>query len=169
MDSILHAFFTCYSGFNRYSPSLCYSRNNIILPENEYNTFLDQTIDYAPHTGSIFHADSASVYQHLISLIAGGPTEIWLRASDSKKGNNGKKAVEALRKHYAGSGYSSRMIGEATKLEESLHYKSERSLPFATFAMKLQHMFNLYWDNDTELSNDAKLREKPTHHRLSTV
>ena len=50
------------------------------------------------------------------------------------------------------------MIGEATKLEESLHYKSERSLPFATFAMKLQHMINLYRDHDTELSNDAKLR-----------
>ena len=50
------------------------------------------------------------------------------------------------------------MIGEATKLEESLHYKSNRSLPFATFVMKLQHMFNLYRNYDTALSIDAKLR-----------
>ena len=43
-------------------------------------------------------------------------------------------------------------------MEESLHYKNERYMIFFKFTAKLQHMFNLYRDHDTALSNDTKLR-----------
>ena len=96
----------------------------------------------------------------MISLISDGPTENWLRASDlaATIKRDDRKAIIALRLHYEGSGYSSRMVGEATKLEESLHYRNERSMKFSTFTAKLQHIFNLYRDHDTAVSNDTKLR-----------
>ena len=38
-----------------------------------YDTFQDESVVKSPLTGSIFHAESAAVYRHLISLIVGGP------------------------------------------------------------------------------------------------
>ena len=131
-----------------------------ISTPTEYDTFRDETVVKAPLTGSIFHASSVDVYRHLISLIACGPAENWLRASDlaATIKSDGHKAIIVLRLHYVGSGYSSCMIGEATKLDESLHYRNERSMIFSRFTTKIQHMVNLYRDHDTAVSNDAKLR-----------
>ena len=46
---------------------------------------------------------------------------------------NGHLDMEALRNHYGGEGNASRHIATAEKMRKTLHYKSERSMPFSTF------------------------------------
>ena len=53
---------------------------------------------------------------------------------------------------------TTRRIAEATRLRETLHYKNERSLSFATFLSKVQHMFNLFKEEDESLTESAKFR-----------
>ena len=44
-------------------------------------------------------------------------------------------------------------------MRSTLHYKSERALPFMSFLQKLQYMFQLCAEQDEPLSDQAKVRE----------
>ena len=46
---------------------------------------------------------------------------------------NGQDDVLELRRHYEGEGNQSRRITSADKYRETLHYKSERAMPWETF------------------------------------
>ena len=72
---------------------------------------------------------------------------------------NGRRDMEALRNHYGGEGNASRRIATVEKLHESLHYKSERSLPFSTFLDRMQKMFNIFKEDGEQLTKNAKVRE----------
>ena len=72
---------------------------------------------------------------------------------------NGRLDMEALRNHYGGEGNASRRIATAEKLRETLHYKSERSMPFSTFLDRMQKMFNIFQEEGEELTENAKVRE----------
>ena len=50
------------------------------------------------------------------------------------------------------------MIDEASRLSEMLHNKNERSLSFTTFLAKMQHMFNLFEEENDTMTEAAKLR-----------
>ena len=67
--------------------------------------------------------------------------------------------MEALRNHYGGKGNASRRIATAEKLRETLHYKSERSMPFSTFLDRMQKMFNIFQEEGEELTKNAKVCE----------
>ena len=67
--------------------------------------------------------------------------------------------MEALRNHYGGEGNASRCIATAEKLHETLHYKSERSMPFSTFLDRMQKMFNIFQEEGEEHTENAKVRE----------
>ena len=67
--------------------------------------------------------------------------------------------MEALRNHYGGKGNASQCIAMAEKLRETLHYKSEISMPFSTFLDRMQNMFNIFQDECKELTENAKVRE----------
>ena len=67
--------------------------------------------------------------------------------------------MEALRNHYDGKCNASRRIATAKKLCETLHYKSERSMPFSTFLDRMQKMFNIFQEEGEELSKNSKVRE----------
>jgi hypothetical protein len=60
--------------------------------------------------------------------------------------------------HYQGAGNTTRRIAEATRLRETLHYKNERLLSFGTFLSKIQHIFNLFEEEDEPLTELAKFR-----------
>ena len=60
------------------------------------------------------------------------------------KKQNGRLDLKALYAHYQVAGNMTQRIGEAIRLHETLHYKNKRSLSFATFLSKVQHMFNLF-------------------------
>ena len=64
----------------------------------------------------------------------------------------------ALRRHYQGAGNTTRRIGEATRIRESLHYRNERALPFASYLSKMQHRFNPFKENEETYSDAMKLR-----------
>ena len=47
----------------------------------------------------------------------------------------------------------------AEKLRDSLHYKSEHSLPFSTFLDRMQKMFNIFKEEGEQLTENGKDRE----------
>ena len=51
------------------------------------------------------------------------------------------------------------MEGLHEKMQESLNYKSERSLAFSVFLDRMQHMFNIYEEEQEEFSEYTKTRE----------
>jgi hypothetical protein len=65
----------------------------------------------------------------------------------------------ALRDHYAGEGNSTRRIAEAKRIQATLHYKTERALPFNKFLDMLQKMFTIYYEEGEELTERAKIDE----------
>jgi hypothetical protein len=67
--------------------------------------------------------------------------------------------MTALRRHYAGEGNSTRRIADAKRIQSTLHYKSERALPFSTFLDNLQKMFSIYKKEKEELTERAKVDE----------
>ena len=54
----------------------------------------------------------------------------------------------ALRSHYQEEGNTTRRIGEATRIRETLHYRNEPALPFVSYFSKIQHMFTLFKENE---------------------
>ena len=46
--------------------------------------------------------------------------------------------MTALRAHYQGEGNTTIRIAEAERLYDSLHYRNERDLPFASYLLKMQ-------------------------------
>ena len=76
---------------------------------------------------------------------------------------NGRLDMEALRNHYGGEGNASRRIAMAEKLHVTLHYKSERSMPFSTFLDGMQKMYNIFQEEGEELTENAKVRELLKH------
>ena len=78
----------------------------------------------------------------------------------------------ALRNHYSGEGNMSRRIATAEKLRETLHYKNERALPFSTFLDKMQRMFNIFKEENEEITEQAKVRmllQKVQHPQLQAA
>ena len=51
----------------------------------------------------------------------------------------------------------------AEKLCESLHNKSERSLPFSTFLDRMQKMFNIFSEEGEQLTENVKVRDLLKH------
>ena len=76
---------------------------------------------------------------------------------------NRRRDMEALRNHYGGEGNASRRIATAEKLRESLHYKSEHSLPFSTFLDRMQKMFKILKEEVEQLKENANVWELFNH------
>ena len=78
------------------------------------------------------------------------------RIDQEKK--NGRANMIVLRAHYSGEGNSSRRIGEAERLRDSIHYKNEQSMSFSSYLGKVQEMFNIFADQKEPYTEDMKLR-----------
>ena len=65
--------------------------------------------------------------------------------------------MQALRAHYRGEGNQTRRITEAEKLRDTVHYRSERAMPFSNFLSKVQRMFNLFYTHGEPYTEGAKL------------
>ena len=76
---------------------------------------------------------------------------------------NGHLDMEALCNHYGGKGNASQHMAMAEKLRETLHYKSERSMPFSTFLDCMQKMFIIFQEEGEEFTENAKVRELLKH------
>jgi hypothetical protein len=126
-------------------------------PDTVYTSFNERMIGRAPLTGQYFVADSRRVHQLLTGYLQGENTEAWIRSI--AKFQDGRRDMIALRRHYAGEGNSTRRIADAKKIQNTLHYKSERSLPFNKFLDSLQRMFTIFEEENEPLTERAKVDE----------
>ena len=125
------------------------------------NDFTACSIAYASLDDTSFRADARKVHQLLMNFLGAELAEQWTK--DLTPCVNGRRDMEALHNHYAGMGNTSRRIATAEKLRESLHCKSECSLPFSTFLDRMQKMFNIFMKEGEQLIENAKVRELFKH------
>jgi hypothetical protein len=123
----------------------------------EYATFNDRMVNRAPLTGQYYIADARRVHNLLVGFLQGENTENWIR--NIAKYQDGRRDMTALRRHYAGEGNSTRRIADAKRLQATLHYKTERALPFNKFLDSLQKMFTIFEDENEPLTERAKVDE----------
>jgi hypothetical protein len=60
--------------------------------------------------------------------------------------------------HFTGEGNNTRRIGDAERLENTLHYKDERAMGYQTFLAKTKHMFNIFEEVREPKPESAKIR-----------
>jgi hypothetical protein len=125
-------------------------------PNEAYQSFNEQAIACSPLTGASFQADARKVHQLLKSFLQSESAEQWIKSISRKQ--NGREDMIALRNHYSGEGNTSRRIAVAEKTRDTLHYKSERAMPFSSFLDKLQKMFNIFDEENESISETAKVR-----------
>jgi len=104
--------------------------------------FVSETVACAPLTGEYYMADRTQVFNMLVSFTTGQPSGDWIKST--LKHSDGRRSMNALRRHFAGEGNATRNLAEAERLHESLHYKTERAMGFETFLTQCQKMFNIY-------------------------
>ena len=124
--------------------------------EIEYESFTAKCIAQCTLEGPKFEADARKVHQIINSCVIGEHAEQWTKPHRKKQ--NGRIDIKALREHYRGKGNQTRRITDAERLRDTLHYKGESSMPFATFLSKCQKMFNLYEQTEEPMTEAAKLR-----------
>ena len=121
------------------------------------NDFVAHSIACAPLDKASFRANARKVHQLLMNFLVAELAEQWIK--DLAPRVNGRLDMEALHNHYGGEGNASRRITMAEKLCDSLHYKSEDSLPFSTFLDRMQKMFNIFKEEGEQLTENVKVRE----------
>ena len=138
---------------------LSYIVQEVADPEEgvEYDTFNERMIARAPLTGQYYLADSRRVHNLLTGYVQGEQTEGWIRSI--ARYHDGRCDMTALRRHYAGEGNSTRRIADAKRIQTTLHYKSERALPFNKFLDSLQKMFTIFEEEGEPLTERAKVNE----------
>ena len=123
--------------------------------ETDYEgDFVARSIACAPLNNATFRADARKVHQLLMNFLVAEWAEQWIKNLAPRV--NGRLDMEALRNHYGGEGDASQPIATAKKLRETLHYKSERSMPFSTFLDRMQKMFNIFQEEGEELTENTK-------------
>ena len=126
--------------------------------------FTEEIIACAPLNGPKFRADARKVHQLLKNFLTAESAEQLIRPLAPR--GNGRDDVLELRCHYEGEGNQSRRIASADKYRKTLHYKSERAMPWETFLDRMQKKFNIYKEEGEEMTENAKLHEllKRTKH-----
>ena len=133
----------------------------------DYESFNEQAIACSPLTGPVFQANSRKIHQLIKSFLQTETAEQWIKPLARKQ--SGRADMKALRKHYSGEGNTSRRIAVAERIRDSLHYKNERAMQFSAFLEKLQKMFNIFEEEDEQMTEQAKvcmLLRKVEHPQL---
>ena len=121
-----------------------------------YSTFVEECIARAPLIGINYEADTRQFHQLILSSTQGKPLHKLIEPLMKK--TNGRIYMSALRAHHQGEGNTKRCIADSERLCESLHYRNERGLPFASYLSKMQQIFTLFKDNKEPYSDAMKLR-----------
>ena len=148
-------------------PLLYVIRENDQPEPDGHPDFTSKCIACAPLNGPHFEADKREVHQTILSLCQGETAEDWIK--DVKRQSNGRLDYECLKGHFAGEGNATRCIGEAERLRDTLHYKSERAMSFELFLSKTKKMINIFATEGEEWTEDAQIRwlfQKVQHPEL---
>jgi uncharacterized membrane protein YgcG len=148
---------------------LSYVIRELATPDEhrQYPSLTDRMIARASLQGQFYIADSKRVHNLLLGFLQGENTENWIR--NVARYQDGRRDMEALRRHYAGEGNSTRRIADAKQIQQSLHYKSERALSFSKFLDSLQRMFTIFEDEGEPLTERAKVDELLTRVQNSAL
>lgn len=130
---------------------------DVPIPGLVYQTFNERMVNRAPLVGQFFIADTRRVHNLLLGFLQGENTANWIR--NIAKFQDGRRDILALRRHYAGEGNTTRRIADAKRIQASLHYKTERALPFSKFLDSLQRMFTIFEEEKEPLTERAKVDE----------
>ena len=127
--------------------------------------FQAEMITCAPLHGAHFRADAQCVHQLLKTFLISETAEQWIKGLEHL--GDGRRDMIALHNHYGGEGNASHRITIAERMRDNLHYRSECTLSFSIFLDRMQHMFNIYEEEDEPLTEKAKVRElfKRVQHR----
>ena len=107
--------------------------------------------------GAHFRADARRIHQFLKNYLVAETAKQWIKGMEVH--GDGRHNMMALMEHYSRERNASRHIASTERMQESLHYKSERSLAFSFLLDWMQHMFNIYKEEQEEFSENAKIRE----------
>ncbi len=125
-------------------------------PGMQYSTFNERMVHRAPLTGQYYIADARRVHNLLVGFLQGENTEHWTR--NIARYQDGRCEMTALRR-ISGEGNSTRRIADAKRIQNLLHYKTERALPFNKFLDSLQRMFTIFEEENEPLTERAKVDE----------
>jgi hypothetical protein len=104
-------------------------RENEDLEEGKiYTNFTHECIEKCKLTGQEFAEDAKYVHNIIQSLIVGEYAEQWVKEHNGFK--NGRTDFLTLVAHFTGEGNNTRRIGDAERLQKTLHYKDERAMTF---------------------------------------
>ena len=112
-----------------------------------------QQIHTAPLEGLLFEHDSERVLTLLKELWLNTEAETWFRNIKC-----GRKAMQALQKHYDGVNEAKRRIDEARAKITNTFYKHEGTFTFEKFATNLYDSFMILEKYGKPLYEDEKLR-----------
>ena len=126
-------------------------------PGDTYDSFEEEVIAKAPHSGSSYDEDRTTVHHFLYTKCRGHDAEQFLPSKSQKK-KNGKADWHALKSHYEGAGNTSTNIEVASNLKKTLHYKTERSFKFHKFLAQSQQMWRIFEENNEPQAEASKLR-----------
>ena len=101
-------------------------------------------------------ADRTSVFKMIVSFTTGQPSDDWIKYT--LRYSDGRRLMEALRRHFSGEGNATRNMAEAKRMQESIYYKGKRAMAFETFLTQCQKMFNIYEKEGEEMLDEAKAR-----------
>ena len=132
--------------------------------DSEHSDFISRTIACAPLEGESYQADRLTVFNFIVSFTTGHPSGDWVK--NTLRYSDGRRSMKALRDHFAGEGNATRSLAEAERLKDTLHYKSERAMPFETFLTNCQKMFFIFDKEGEPLTEEAQIRFlfKSIHH-----
>ena len=127
-------------------------------PDNTGNNpdFVTEKVACIPLTGEYYMADRTSVFNMLVSFKTGQPSGDWIKYT--LRYSDGRRSMEAPRRHFSGEGNATRNLAETERLQESIHYKGKRAMAFEKFLTQYQKMFNIYEKKGEEMSDEAKVR-----------
>jgi hypothetical protein len=77
---------------------------------------------------------------------------------EHKRFKNGRTDFLTLVAPFTGEGNTTRRIGDAERLEKTLHYKDERAMGYQTFLAKTKHMINIFEEVGEPEPESAKIR-----------
>jgi len=135
--------------------------------ERTYESFNERMICRAPLVGQYYTADARRVHNLLLGFLQGENTESWIKSV--ARYQDGRRDMTALRRHYSGEGNSTRRISDAKRIQQTLHYKTERALLFNKFLDSLQKMFTIFEEEEEPLTERAKVDELLTKVQNSAL
>jgi hypothetical protein len=139
-----------------HSKNTCRSRDNVGLNGETCYLLIVDRIQKCKYIGQEFAEDSKYVHNIIQSLTVGEDAEQWVKVH--KRSKNGRTDFLTLVAHFTGEGNDTRRIGDAERLEKTLHYKDERAMGYQTFLAKTKHMCNIFEEVGEPKPESAKIR-----------